>query len=472
MSAPSTQPRVTVYVPSHAYGRFLQQALDSVAAQSFTDWELIIVDDGSTDETAAVAAAFAARYPAQVRVITHAPAKGLPASSNIAFAAARGEYVMRLDADDYLDESALLAMVTFLDSHADVDLVYPNYYYVDEAGRYLGVERRKTIGAETKLLDLPAHGACTMVRRRVLKAIGGYSGTANAQDGYELWLKVLQRYQGQVGHVTTPLFFYRQHGTSLSTDRERILAARRQIKRELVGRREGPVRPRVVAVVGAKNTYENAPNIVLEPLAGRSLIDYTIDGALGAGVFDRVFVTTDDARVVEYCRRWPEVITELRPATLSLPHVKVSQVLAHAVERLESAHEIYPDIVVQLSVHTPLRRTEHIREAVDTLLAYDCDSVVSVYEDWELHFVHRANGLEPLNPGMIQRLQLEREALYVDNAAIHALWRDAVREDDLYGAAVGHVVMGQDESTQARSLDDLALLELVMRQRAAAAQQR
>ena len=90
-------------------------------------------------------------------------------------------------------------------------------------------ENRRKVGADARLLDLPAHGACTMVRKRVLKAVGGYSETADAQDGYELWLKVLQRYHAQVANVATPLFYYRQHGSSLSTDRDRILAARRDI---------------------------------------------------------------------------------------------------------------------------------------------------------------------------------------------------------------------------------------------------
>jgi CMP-N-acetylneuraminic acid synthetase len=466
-SRPSTRPRVTVYTPSHNYGRFLAQALDSVAAQSMTDWELIVIDDGSSDATAEVAERFASRFPDRVRVLRHATAKGLHACANRAFAEARGDYVMRLDADDYLDESALLVLAAYLDRHPDVDLVYPNYHFVDEQGRHLGVENRMKVGDEAKLLDLPAHGACTMVRTRVLKAVGGYSETSNAQDGYELWLKVLQRHQAQVGNVATPLFYYRQHAGSLSSDRERLLAARRQIKRELVERQRGPVKPRVVAVIAAKNTYESAPNIVLDPCAGRPLLDYTIEAAQAAAVCDHIYVATDDPRVVDHCRRWPSVLAELRPPELSLPGVGVATVLRHAVDQLERSHDIYPDIIVQLSVHTPLRRPEHIREAVDTLLAYDCDSVVSVYEDWEVHFVHGADGLEAWNPGMINRLQLERETLYVDNQSIHAVWRTVVSEERLYGRAVGHVVMSWRESLQARGPEEVAMVELMMQRQPA-----
>ena len=463
MSTGHAAPRITVYVPCHDYGQFLDQALASIVGQTIGEWEIVVIDDGSTDETSTIAASYVSRFPDRVRVFRHETRRGLPACSNIAFEHARGEYVIRLDPDDYLDESALLVLASYLDAHPEVALVYPNYSYVDEQGKLLGVEQRKKVGTEVQMLDLPAHGACTMVRRRVIKSIGGYDENYDAQDGYQLWLKILHKYQGQVANVATPLFFYRQHAGSLSADRGRILAARQSIKRGLVQRTQGPVKPRIVAIIGAKNTYAAMPNIVLAPCAGRPLIDYSLESAVEAGVFERVFVTTDDPHVVNYCAGRPDVLASLRPSELSLPNVRLSQVLHHSVTQMEHDHSIYPDIVVMLSVFTPLRRASHIREAVDTLLAYDCDSVVSVYEDLELHFIHGKHGLEPFNRGMIQRLQLERESLYVDNLAIHALWRDVLTEQDLYGREVGHVTMTWEDSLQARSPIELELVARLIR---------
>lgn len=459
-------PKVTVYVPCRDYGRYLDQALASIVAQTFDSWELIVIDDGSVDETAAVAAAYAHDHPDRVRVFRNQRSLGLPACSNIAFEHARGEYIIRLDADDFFDESALLVLAIYLDDHPEIALVYPNFVYVDEQGTPLGVERRRKVGTEVELLDMPAHGACTMVRRRVIKTIGGYDEQYDAQDGYQLWLKILNRYQGRVGNVTTALFYYRQHGESLSRDSSRILGARQSIKRGLVERTEGPVKPRIVAVIGAKNTYDAMPNVVLEACGGRPLIEYSLECARDAGVFDHVFVTTDDQGVVDYCRGRPEATAALRPPELSQPHVLLSEVLLHAVTQLEREHDVYPDIVVMLSVFTPLRRASHVREAIDTLLTYSCDSVVSVYEDRELHFMHGRHGLAPFNRGMIQRLQFEREALYVDNSAIHALWRDRLTSTDLYGRAVGHIVMSWNESLQARSPVEAELVAHLLRTRA------
>ena len=97
------RPKVTVYVPCHHYGRFLGQAVQSVIDQLFQAWELIIVDDGSTDETARVALEYVKNHPDRIRVIRLPVARGLPAAANAALADARGDYVMRLDADDFLD---------------------------------------------------------------------------------------------------------------------------------------------------------------------------------------------------------------------------------------------------------------------------------------------------------------------------------------------------------------------------------
>ncbi len=459
MSAPA----VTVYIPCHQYGRFLQQAVDSVLAQTREDWELLIIDDGSTDETAAVAAACQAVDPRRIRVITHPRMRGLQASANAALRAARGRYVMRLDADDFLDDNALLVLASHLDRHPEVALVYPNYLYVDEGGGVLGVEQRKRIGQEAQLLDLPAHGAGTLIRRRVLKSLGGYDERHDSQDGYELWLKVLARHR--VASVPTPLFCYRQHAASLTQDQDRLLRARSRIKRDAVARGRGGRTVRAVAVVTAKNTYRTLPDIVLKPLAGQPLIDYTLEPASRTHGFEAILVTTDDPRVVAHCAGKPGVTGRLRPAELSGERVLESQVVDDAIRWLEREQGLSPDIIVALSVHAPLRRPEHIQEAIDTLILYNTDSVLSVYEDYGLHYAHGRRGLEPLNPAMHRQVRLEREALFVDNGAVKACWRRVLTAGSLLGEKVGHIVMPRRESYQIKAPFDVWLIEQILLRR-------
>ena len=125
-------PRVSVLIPTYNCGRFLGEALDSVLAQTFTDFEIIVVDDGSTDNTPEVVA----RYP-QVRYIPREHC-GVSVTRNAAIAEATGEFVVFLDADDMWTPDKLEKQVAYLDQHPDCMLVFTkaaNFYQNAENDR-------------------------------------------------------------------------------------------------------------------------------------------------------------------------------------------------------------------------------------------------------------------------------------------------------------------------------------------------
>lgn len=455
-------PKVTVYVPCRNYGRFLRQALESVVGQSIDAWELIVFTEGSTDETVSVARHFHAMCPERIRIVESAEPRGLRACANAAIEMARGEYIIRLDADDYFDESALLVLSDYLDRHPEVGLVYPNWVYVSEDGAAIAVERRKRIGPEAEVLDIPAHGACTLIRRRVLKAVGGYDERFEAQDGLELWLRALHRFR--IANVETPLFYYRQHDKSMSKNTESLLAARRAIKRSVASRYDGAVKPRCLAVVPVDRTTGDGSNVGLSILGGRPLIDYTLDCAAATGRFDLIYVSTDDAAVVAHCADRHATVARLRDRCPADPVASVSLtgIVRAALEDLESRLDFHADMVAILNVESPLRKPEHVTEAIDTLILHDVDQVVSTYEADELYFRHGCHGLEPVNPGTTLRLRLERESLYAANGAVHALWRDALRSGSLYEGRIGHIVMSRTDSLQAKTPEDRGRAETVL----------
>jgi CMP-N-acetylneuraminic acid synthetase len=146
---------------------------------------------------------------------------------------------------------------------------------------------------------------------------------------------------------------------------------------------------------------------------------------------------------------------------LSDTQVHLAQVLQAAVLHLEAELEIYPDIVVLLSINTPLRRLEHIQEAINTLLLYQVDEVLSTWEDLGLYYRHAQQGMQAVNPGMLRGLRLEREALYACNGSIHAHWRENIGNPN-QTARIGHVIMTKTESLIAKKPEDLRLLELIL----------
>lgn len=455
-----TDSLVTVYVPCYNYAHYLEEAVESVLKQTYSEWELIIIDDGSQDDTGEIAKRYQKSNPDQIRVLTHPKPLGLLVSANEALRAAKGRYIMRLDADDYLDENALWILAGYLDKYPEIALVFPNYIYVDHKGNCLGVEQRKRVGVEAKVLDLPAHGACSLVRKRVLKSVGGYDEKFDRQDGYDLWLKIVNRYR--VANVETPLFYYRQHDESLTGDNARLLEVREKIKRVHSNRENLTVAPRVLAVVGAKNTYPQLPNIVLTEFAGRSLLDYTLETVCEVEAIKSILVSTDDPKVVSFCQKnYPEIIPRLRSPDLSAAHIGIPKLIYDAVQFMEG-RDFYPDIIVWLGVNCPLREPADIYEAINTLLVYDVDSVISVYEDYELHYLHGMYGLEELNAAMHRQVRLEREALFVDNGAVRAVWRDHIADLGTSGQRVGHITLPRYRSFQIKTPQDAWLLEQLL----------
>jgi glycosyltransferase involved in cell wall biosynthesis len=142
--------KVTVYIPSHNYAKYLDKAVQSVLDQTMTDWELIIIDDGSTDNTKDLLKKYTNN--SKIRIIGQEN-KGLNVTNNIALRLSRGKYIIRLDADDFFDENILLVLSNVLDTKPNVGLVYPDYYHINENGETLEIIRRKKIGEEVELLD-------------------------------------------------------------------------------------------------------------------------------------------------------------------------------------------------------------------------------------------------------------------------------------------------------------------------------
>jgi len=433
-------PKVTVYITAFNYGRYLKQAVDSVLRQKFDAWELLVINDGSTDNTRDVLSGYEGLE--RVRIV-HQENKGLTVSNNIALRLANGSYVMRLDGDDFLDENALLVLSNILDTNEDVGLVYPDYYLVDEQGEILELVRRKKIGEEVELLDLPAHGACTMIRKECLLALGGYDEQFRCQDGYDLWIRFLERYSPY--NVNVPLFYYRQHEESLTRNDERILRTRRRIKRNFVEKKLNGAVPKILAVVPAIRRSNVFREIALRDIAGRPLIWHTLSEAERTDMLDRVVVTTDDEKVVEYVSsHFPAFGAVLRPPEFSRPHTRMGPVLLHLLELLASWDGYRPDAVMLLYINAPLRRKGHIEKAIDTLTIFDLDSVVSVSEELAYCYQHKRHGLVPLQKK--RELRLERDALYKENGAVILTRTENIGADEILGPRLGHITMLPEES--------------------------
>jgi len=448
--------KVTVYIPTYNYGKYIAQAIESILGQTMPDWELIVINDGSTDNTGDVLKKYEGHN--KIRIIDQEN-KGLNITNNIALRLAEGKYIMRLDGDDYIDENLLLVLSNVLDTKQEVGLVYPDYYHVNEDSEILEIVRRKKIDQEVELLDLPAHGACTMFRKDLLLEIGGYMENFSCQDGYELWLRFIQKYKPF--NVNLPLFYYRQHPGSLTKNQAKILATRGQIKSLFVEKHLSDSRLKVLGVILAvKNPVcpEMRPFV---DLAGKPLIWHTLNAAVGAKSLDKIVVSSDDQEVLDYAGKFKEVLALRRPEKYTKAAAKAADTVGQVVSSLKESQGYEPDAVAILYSNTPLRKAYHIDKAVNTMMIFNVDSVISIQEELAPCYHHQKFGLNPIDDPS-NEIRIERKAIYRENGAVYLAKLDVIKAGKLLGKNIGHITMLAEESVKINSAFDLWLARKII----------
>lgn len=445
-------PKITVYITSHNYAKYIEQAIRSVLNQTFQDFELLIFNDGSTDNTAEILK----KYDTcdNIKIINQEN-QGLPKTCNNALKIAQGEYIMRLDADDFLDENALSVMSNTLNAHPEAGLVYSDYYEVDKEGKILNIIRRDKIGEEDKILDLPAHGACTMIRKKCICELGGYNDNTLCQDGYGLWIKFIKQFKPY--NINLTLFYYRKHNDNLTSNTKKILTARKQLKQEFVNETH-PKKQKILLIIPTRGEIGIYPKLPLKEIAGKPLIYYPISTAKRANV-DKIVVISESEEVLKYCQEL-NVETIKRPEELAKPNSPIEPTINFVLEKVES-EGFLPSQVVLLNVTSPLIRSEHINEAINTLLIYNADSVISVKENSKFHYKHGEFGLEPLFNKRV--LRLEREILYEETGGLFVSKRESITKDDFLGIKKSHIILDEDEGIDIHSKFNFWLVEEILK---------
>ena len=246
-------PLVSAIVPTYNAERFLAQALDSALAQTFRDFEVVVVNDGSTDASAAIAGAYAARHPGMVRVI-HQPNQGLCHARNTALASARGKYFALLDADDVWLPHHLADSVALLERRPDVALAHADIERIDVQGKSLGRSARywdrMLLEPFSALYLRREHVCCPTVvfRREIVERVGNFDPQFNRLgcEDRDLWLRIAS--VARIAFLDDVHALYRLHGANMSTNFEKMLQARiRLVDKFGTSVRGQPLRRRALA---------------------------------------------------------------------------------------------------------------------------------------------------------------------------------------------------------------------------------
>jgi glycosyltransferase involved in cell wall biosynthesis len=214
MDAPS--PAISVLMPVWHAVRFLPAAIESILAQTFTDFELIAIDDGTSDGSAEVLAAFAAR-DSRIRVVRQEN-RGIVASLNRGLELARAPFVARMDHDDVSRPDRFAKQIAYLRQHPEIAAVSGAMDVIDQDGTYLRTDAFPTLQAavESELLyrNCICHPA-VMARTEALRKVGGYRKNAQFAEDYDLWLRLSEA--AQIANLPDVLLSYRLHPVRMSS---------------------------------------------------------------------------------------------------------------------------------------------------------------------------------------------------------------------------------------------------------------
>ena len=203
-------PRISVLMPVFNTERYLREALSSVSSQSFTDFELVAIDDGSTDGSYGVLRDFAASEP-RMRVLSR-PNAGLVRTRNDLIAEATGELIAWMDSDDISRPNRLERLLAILDANPDLICVGSDVERIGPDGKHLGFERYPSTHAIIREQQLEGTGIrfpSTMQRRSAAVAIGGFRSDFPIGEDLDFLLRLGEA--GGLANISEVLYAYRQH---------------------------------------------------------------------------------------------------------------------------------------------------------------------------------------------------------------------------------------------------------------------
>lgn len=214
--------KVTIGIPFYNNQEYLALAIESVINQSFVDWELILVDDGSSDSSLEIAKRFE-RKDSRIRVISDGKNKKLPHRLNQIIDESRGEYIARMDADDLIHPNRLEVQMRFLEKNTRYDLVTTGVVSIDNSNKVYGYRHVKDIYTDFNFVRraYPIIHASVLAKKEWYKR-NKYDESYSRSQDFELWCRTITQNDLRMAVIPQLLYYYREEG---NLDAKKILVA-------------------------------------------------------------------------------------------------------------------------------------------------------------------------------------------------------------------------------------------------------
>jgi glycosyltransferase involved in cell wall biosynthesis len=203
-------PKISIVLPTYNGSRYIRKSIESCLAQTYKNIELIVVDDGSEDETPQIIASYEDK---RLKYIRHNKNEGLPRALNTGFSNAKGEYLTWTSDDNYYVATAIQRMLFFL-REKNCSFVFCDYFFIFEGTDSI---KRANLPDSVALEKGNNIGCCFLYLKEVKETVGQYDPDTKLAEDYDYWIRVSKKYR--LCHLGEPLYFYRVHDKSLYVSR-------------------------------------------------------------------------------------------------------------------------------------------------------------------------------------------------------------------------------------------------------------
>lgn len=215
-------PKISIVIPTYNSGQYLAKAIDSVLSQTYRDFEIIVIDDGSTDNTKDMIMECAKKNPDKVRYF-YQKKSGPSAARNKGIIETKGDYIAFLDADDLWCQNKLSLQMEYFEKNPEITLSATEFEFIDSEGKLLGYSnRREKIPTDGYILNyIFEHYLLTstiMLKKEVFKKIGFFDETLQNAEDTDIQLRIATHFR--IGLLEKRLVKYRQHDASLTRTKE------------------------------------------------------------------------------------------------------------------------------------------------------------------------------------------------------------------------------------------------------------
>lgn len=430
-------PLVTVYIVTKNHEKFVNKCIKSILAQTYNQLEIFIIDDNSSDRTEKKIKEII-KNKKKIKFLKNKKTLGLQRIANKILYDSKGQYIIRVDGDDWLDENALLNLITKTLSKKNVGAVYGGYYYVNGKDEILGEE--KNVNKNISLL--PPHGACTLFNSRALKQIGGYSEDIKSQDGWEVWYKIREKYN--IFSISNSIFYYRQHSQSLTRGKN-ILKDRDKIVKKISKAKVGDYNFSTICILPIKNNYNHQKNVSFLKYKKKNLIDINVQLILSSKSINKLVVSSSDVSIKNYLKKKYKkqfnkfIFFIYRPIKYDSSVSAYQDLIKYTYDKFCKKNNVSCDIIFVKNFHHYSNDKNQFDRIKQELILGKHDIVFSVYKQRNPTFILKNNKLKILNSGRFSDLEYNNEKIYNFDETIFALWSEIILKRNFLNSEAGFV---------------------------------